>query len=116
MDHIQLQDLPQDVRDLVLLAVRTLIAQGPRGLVGAGLCKPSGPQEIDMMEEYLGDYPGKLVDLPDSAELWTLVNPDGIWDIDLPLHNDQEGRMDLFIFLRIDPEGHAVTVTDLYAP
>lgn len=68
------------------------------------------------MVEYLGDYPGTLIDLPDSAELWAYVTQDGIWDIDLPLHNDREGRMDLFLFLRVDPKNRAVTVTDLYAP
>jgi hypothetical protein len=116
MQHMQIQNLPQDIRELILVAVRTLIEKGPQGLVDAGLCGLCAPSEVDTMAEYLGDYPGNLVDLPNSAELWVFITSDGIWDIDLPLHNDREGRMDLFMFLRVDPKEHTVTVTDLYAP
>ena len=117
MDHLQIKNLPPDVREPILKAVQILIEHGPGGLVDAGLCGPSTtPQEVDTMEEYLRDYPGDLVELPDSAELWASVAPDGLWDIDLPLHNDRDGRMDLFLFLKVDPRHHSVTVTDLYAP
>jgi hypothetical protein len=113
MQHLHLHDLPQDVRDLLIEAVRALIERGPQGLVAAGLCVPGA---VNTMAQYVSDYPGQLVDLPGSAELWAHVGPDGVWSIDLPLHNDREGRMDLFLFLDVDPAAHVVRVTDLYAP
>ena len=107
-----LKDLPKDVRELALSAVRTLAARGPRGLIEDGLCP--GDWEASMVENR-NDYPGKLIELPDSAELTYLIR-NGIWRIDIPLHNDVEGRIDLFIFLEVDPEARSVKVTGLYTP
>jgi hypothetical protein len=68
------------------------------------------------MAENRNDYPGNLIELPDAAELWTFITPDGTWEIDLPLHDDRDGRMDLFLFLEVSPALRAVRVTGLYTP
>jgi hypothetical protein len=111
--HLYLDSLPLDVRGIVLAAVRTLIERGPHGLVEDGLCPLEAEQS---MVASLSDYPGQLIDPPGSAELWGHANADGIWTIDLPLHNDREGRMDLFLFLEVNSRNRAVEVTGLYTP
>jgi|HubBroStandDraft_6_1064221.scaffolds.fasta_scaffold1430456_1 hypothetical protein len=112
MDYT-LKDLPQDVRELALSAVRTLAERGPRGLVEDGLCPPEAE---DSFVENRNLYPGKLIEPPDSAELDYYIRANGIWRIDIPLHNDVEGRIDLFIFLEVDPQARSVKVTGLYTP
>jgi hypothetical protein len=112
-DGLQLRDLPQNVRNLVDTVVCTLAERGPRGLVEDGLCAPDAE---DSMTETRGDYAGRLIELPDFAELWVTVNRDGNLDIEIPLYDDREGRMDLHIFLEIDPNIPSVKVTGLYTP
>ena len=107
-----LKDLPQDVRELALSAVRTLADRGPRGLVEDGLCPPEA--EASFVENR-SDYPGKLIELPDSAELHYYIR-DGIWKIELPLHDDKEGELDQYIYLEVDREARSVKVTGLYTP
>jgi hypothetical protein len=111
MDYT-LKDLPKDVRDLAIAAVRTLAERGPHGLVEDGLCPPEAEKVLAVNRS---DYAGNLIEMPESAELDFHVD-DGIWKIDLPLHDDQEGRIDLFIFLEIDPRVRSVKVTGLYTP
>lgn len=112
MEHT-LGDLPEDVRILVLSAVRTLAERGPRGLVEAGLCPPEA-EEVFAINR--GDYPGNLIEIPESAELHLFVDRDGVWHIDLPLYDDREGRTDLFLFLEVEPKGQSVKVKGLYTP
>jgi hypothetical protein len=109
----RLEDLPQDVRRLVRAAVRTLIERGPHGLVEDGFCP--GEYETSMVDN-LSDYPGQLVQPPDSAEFYGHVETDGRWTVDLPLHNDREGRLDLFLFLEVEAKTQSVKVTGLYTP
>jgi hypothetical protein len=107
-----LKDLPKDVRELALSAVHTLAERGPRGLIEDGLCPADW--EVSMVENR-SDYPGNLIEPPDSAELSYYIR-NGIWEIDLSLHNDVEGQIDLFIFLEVDPQARSVKVTGLYTP
>jgi hypothetical protein len=111
--RLLLDELPVDVRKLVLAAVRTLMDRGPHGLVEDGVA----PLEAEpSMVENLSDYPGRLVEPPSTAELWGHADSEGIWTIDLPLHDDRDGRMDLFIFLTIDPQRGKVVLRGLYTP
>jgi hypothetical protein len=111
--HLELQQLPQDVRALVVLVARTLAERGARGLVAAGFCPPEAEQVLADNRSY---YPGTLIELPDSAELWAFTTPDGVWEIELPLHDDREGPMDLFLFVEVNPKDHSVLVTGLHTP
>lgn len=112
-EQTHLEALPRDVRAIVLATVRTLIERGPRGLVEERLC----PAEWEAsMAENLRDYPGNLIEPPASAEIFGHSDPSGTWTIDLPLHNDREGRMDLFLFLEIDPKAQSAKVRGIYTP
>jgi hypothetical protein len=106
-----LQDLAEDVRHLALSAVRTLVERGPHGLVEDGLCPPEWEQSLT---ENRNDYPDTLIMPPESAEVYFYVR-DGVWEIDLPLHG-RDGRMDLLIFLEIDPTTRSVRLRGLYTP
>lgn len=111
MDY-KLSDLPEDIREMVRSAVRILAERGPHGLVEEGLCPPEAEPSF---ADNRNDYPGNLITPPDSAELDLHVR-DGLLRIDLPLHDDREGRIDLFLILEIDPQAKSVKVMDLYTP
>jgi hypothetical protein len=114
---LTLRDLPPDVRALVIKAVRILIEGGPQRLVDEGLLVPHMPPQeaAASIASYISEFPGALVDLPESAELRAHV-AHGTWEIDVPLYNDREGRSDLFMFIRVERDQNAVEVTDIYAP
>jgi hypothetical protein len=81
-------------------------------LIEDGLC---GAEAEEGMVFHMSPYTGKLIELPDSAELHYYIR-NGIWEIQIPLHDDKEGELDLNIYLEVDPEAHSVKVTDLYTP
>jgi hypothetical protein len=111
-EPLHLADLPGDVRELVLSAVRTLMERGPHGLVVDGLC----PAEAEhVLVGNMSAYPQPLVELPDSAQFFGHPDSADVWKIDLPLH-DREGEMDLFLFLEVDPKSRSIKVTGLHTP
>jgi hypothetical protein len=112
-EDLHLGDLPPDVRHLVVSTVRTLAKRGVRALVEEGLC-PADAEE--MLTRNRNDYPGSLIAPPDSAEIRLWTNRDGNLEIELPLHDEQVGQMDLVLFLEINPSAQSVKVTDLYTP